>query len=109
MNNILLAISKNKETYKKFRIYLFNNLDTTEVDKEKRIQKVLTFEKTAKFFICLPYLINFIEEEYEIDFVDCLSYFKFKRPSIKFNKLLNITIIGVFNKCEQNDFNYFPF
>lgn len=100
MNNLVVAISQNKETYKKARIYLLGVLGDKDL--------VLKLED-SRVDICIPYYINYIES-CGVTMLEAIEYFYHKdNRHLPYWELLKVSIIGVFRKLENNDFNYVPF
>jgi hypothetical protein len=98
-NNLVLAISKYKNTFKESRIYLMN------IFKDKNT--VLKFE-CSHIDRTIPYYIKFIESK-DIDFNEAINYYKYIYPDSEYWELIKATIVNVFGKIENKDLTFYPY
>lgn len=98
-NELVIALSQNKETFTECRIFLakaFNDKD-----------KVIALEN-APIEVCLPYYIAYIEAK-RIDFKEAINYFAFYHTDLKYWDLLKVAVINTFRKIENKDNDYTPY
>lgn len=99
-NALCLAVSQNENTFKECRIFMFNMLKSDKA-------MVLKLED-APVEILLPYYVAFIESK-GVNVQEAINCFNYEVPNSSYWDLLRITIVNVFRKLENNDYNYIPF
>lgn len=99
-NDLITAISQNKETFKDCRIYLYELFGNDR-------DKVINLEKQNIEYV-LPYYIKYIESK-GVDMMEAMNHFAYEVPNTPYYSLLKITIVNVFRKIENKDLTFIPF